>query len=649
MYRVSPRRRTTGGFAGTHAGTRAGTRAGTLAALTVTALLTACSGDEDEARGVLDQFLAGWTSGQLAEVPFVDAHGKPLPGADVAAKLTSLAGELTEPPELTVEEMSDADGLATARVGVAWPLPDGATWSYPTTVRLQDGEDGWRVIWTPGVVHPELVPGDELALRRQPASRGEILDGSGKTIMGIRPVKDIGIWPSRVSDVDALVTDLRAASDRLGVDLDETLAQLPDQIAQARADDLRVPVVTLRAGDYAQVEDILGGREEILVDDDEWYLAPSRAFARALIGTVGDVTAELVEAHPGVYEQGDQAGLSGLSRQYDERLRGVPGQQVVVERDEELELGSVPPEPGADLTLTLDITTQRAAEAALAAEPRPSALVAIRISDGAVLAVANTEGEAANPVNIALTGAVPPGSVFKAVTAYRLLDTGEVSLDTPVSCPAEYEAGGFPVRNAFPGDRGEIPFRQAVAISCNTAFAALAPKLGGGGLASAGAALGVGGEWDLGTETFTGSVGTGGSEFEQAQAAFGQGKTLVSPAALAVAMASLARGAWLPPSLVVDPEAAPPTTPTPLNESAAADVRSALRAVVTDGTASALAGVPGGDVFGKTGSAEAGKKVTHAWFAGWQGDLAFAIFIENGESGSGGAVPLAGDFLRRLA
>jgi cell division protein FtsI/penicillin-binding protein 2 len=627
---------------------RVPTPRGALATVALIAsLLAGCSGEEDDARQLLDQFLAGWRSGELAEVPFVDPHGAPLPSADAAAELTSLSGELAgRPPELTVAEVVDSDGLAVADVQVDWPLPGGATWHYGTVVRLQDTDGGWRVIWAPEVVHPDLAPGDELLLSREPAARGEIVDGSGKTIMGMRPVKDIGIWPSRVSDADALVADLRVAFDTLGIDLDETLAALPDRIEEAQADDLRVPVVTLRADDYEQVSGLLGGREEILVEDDEWYLAPSRTFARALIGTVGDVTAEIMEEDPGVYEEGDPAGLGGLSRRYDERLRGIPGQRVVA-GDEELELTSIPAEPGSDLPLTLDIATQRAAEAALSADSRPAALVAVRISDGAVLAVANTEGKAANPVNTALTGAVPPGSVFKAVSAYRLLDTGEVSLDEPVGCPAEYEAGGFPVTNAFGGDRGRIPFRRAVAISCNTAFAALAPRLGGDGLATAAAALGIGGDWDLGTDTFTGSVATGGSAFDQAQAAFGQGETLVSPAAMAAATAALARGAWLPPTLVVDPEAAAPD-PTPLNESAAADVRSALRAVVTGGTASALADTPGGDVFGKTGSAEAGEDVTHAWFAGWQGDLAFAIFIESGESGSGGAVPLADDFLRRL-
>src|SRR5690606_35989377 len=201
--------------------------------------------------------------------------------------------------------------------------------------------------------------------------------------------------------------------------------------------------------------------------------------------------------------------------------------------------------------------------------------------------------------------------------------TGEVRLDERVACPAKVTVDGFTIGNSFPDDRGEIPFQEAVAISCNTAFVTLAPRLGADGFTAAGAALGLGGDWELGTEAFTGSVPSGGSELDRAQMSYGQGETQVSPVAMAAATAAIARGAWLPPRLVVDPEAAPPE-PVPLDESAAADVRTALRSVVTGGTASALADVPGGEVSGKTGSAEAGD-LTHAWFVGWQGDLAFAI------------------------
>jgi cell division protein FtsI/penicillin-binding protein 2 len=314
----------------------------------------------------------------------------------------------------------------------------------------------------------------------------------------------------------------------------------------------------------------------------------------------------------------------------------------------ELEVGRIEPVPGTDLATTLDQAVQRAAERALAATRQPAALVAIRVSDGAVLAVANTRGEPANPDNLALTGAVPPGSTFKLVTGYALLAAGEVGLDTLVDCPAGLSVEGYRIGNAFPEDLGEIPFQQAVAVSCNTALAALAPRLCPDGLATAGAALGLGGDWQVGIVTFTWSVPTGGSPLDQAQAGCGQGDTQVSPVAMAAATAAVARGAWLPPTLVVD-RAAPAAAPVPLPEPAVADLRTALRSVVTSGTAAALRGVPGGEVAGKTGTAEAGGGIEHAWFVGWQGDLAFAIFVQDGGSGSGTAVPLAERFLRDLA
>jgi cell division protein FtsI/penicillin-binding protein 2 len=76
-----------------------------------------------------------------------------------------------------------------------------------------------------------------------------------------------------------------------------------------------------------------------------------------------------------------------------------------------------------------------------------------------------------------------------------------------------------------------------------------------------------------------------------------------------------------------------------------------MREVVTRGTATALRDVPGKPVYGKTGTAEfdTGSTVTHAWFVGWQDDVAFAVFVEKGGSGSETAVPLAERFLRNLS
>jgi len=81
-------------------------------------------------------------------------------------------------------------------------------------------------------------------------------------------------------------------------------------------------------------------------------------------------------------------------------------------------------------------------------------------------------------------------------------------------------------------------------------------------------------------------------------------------------------------------------------------LRDLMRSVVTEGTGTALKGVPGGPVHGKTGTAEFGNEdppETHAWFTGYQGDVAFAVVVEGGGFGAEVAAPIAADFLERLA
>ena len=132
----------------------------------------------------------------------------------------------------------------------------------------------------------------------------------------------------------------------------------------------------------------------------------------------------------------------------------------------------------------------------------------------------------------------------------------------------------------------------------------------------------------------------------------GQGKVLASPLTVATVSASVAAGARVAPRLVVDP--APNGTPaarTPLDKGRVTTLQDLIGAVVTEGTGTALGGVPGDPVHGKTGTAEFGTKNppdTHAWFTGYQGDLAFAVLVEDGGFGAKVAAPIAADFLRRV-
>jgi cell division protein FtsI/penicillin-binding protein 2 len=115
---------------------------------------------------------------------------------------------------------------------------------------------------------------------------------------------------------------------------------------------------------------------------------------------------------------------------------------------------------------------------------------------------------------------------------------------------------------------------------------------------------------------------------------------------------SVARGSFIPPALVTDPKQAGSRDPKPLDGAVVGQLQSLMRQVVTGGTATTMKDTPGGPVHGKTGTAEFGNQnppETHAWFVGYQGDVAFAVLVEKGKSGGTVAAPVAKDFLTRLA
>ena len=107
--------------------------------------------------------------------------------------------------------------------------------------------------------------------------------------------------------------------------------------------------------------------------------------------------------------------------------------------------------------------------------------------------------------------------------------------------------------------------------------------------------------------------------------------------AMAAVAASVVRGEVVVPRLLPEQETEPATPKEPLTASEAAALKDMMRAVVTEGSATFLAGLPGPPVGAKTGTAEFGTGdplPTHTWMTATQGDLAVAVFVEVGESGS---------------
>jgi cell division protein FtsI/penicillin-binding protein 2 len=532
-------------------------------------------------------------------------------------------------------EITEA-GRARARIRVRWRLTTG-TWAYDATLRLRLVNDRWAVVWAPSVLHPRLVEGQVPAVEWTTPPRGPILSAEGEPLFEPGRVVTVNVQPRRVRDLDAV----------LGV-LAKTLqiepGPLREQVRAADPDHL-VEVITLRIGDYAQLRSTLQPVPGLVFKVGERLLTPNRAFARALLGTVGRPTAEVLdEIGPG-FTAADELGLSGLQRQFQRRLAGRPGLRVVVrdaQRERTTVLHEVPAVPGEALRTTLDPEVQLAADAALAGAGTTAALLALRASTGEVLAVANgPDGEGPD----ALAGRFPPGSAFSVVTTAALLDEG-LSLEQPADCSAPVTIDRRRFRNLEGRSPARpVPFRTAFALSCTTAIARMAPEEDA--LRRASATFGFGGTWSPGVDAFTGVVrpldGAGGS----AATATGQHGVLASPLGMATVAAAVADGTWRPPVLLTD-HADSGAGPRPLDDTTASALRTLMREVVASGTGAVLRDVPGGPVHAKTGTAPSdGQPFQHGWMIAYQGDIAIALYVEDG-TGRRRAAPVAAEFFRKL-
>ena len=385
-------------------------------------------------------------------------------------------------------------------------------------------------------------------------------------------------------------------------------------------------------------------------------LGPTREFAQSLLGTVGEATAEIVEKSKGKIGVGSLVGLSGLSLRYDDRLRGKPSISVNAVSDEKnarpRELHVSKANPGKPLRTTIDAQVQQSAEGILSNLTPASAIVAIRPSSGEIVAMAN--GPGGNGENLAATGRFAPGSTFKVVTALALLRSG-LKPTSPVVCASTLTVDGREFRNYsdYPASfTGRIDLRSAIANSCNTALIANRSRTQQQQLATAAAALGLGPDVDLGTPAYLGSVPRKAQGTEHAASMIGQGRILASPLAMAVVAASIAKGSRVNPTVLADKPTKPAAEPAEaLTGAEAKQLREMFRAAVTRGSGTFLSDVPGGPVSAKTGTAEYGEDNplrTHAWMIASQGDLAVAVFVADGESGSQTAGPLLEEFLRAV-
>ncbi|MCU1632926.1 MAG: penicillin-binding protein transpeptidase [Micrococcaceae bacterium] len=645
-----------------------------LTAAVLALTLAACTDNRPTAEDAARTLAEGLARLDVAQSAFTAAQP-----AEVTGQLAAITEGFVPPaPTVTVAGVEETgEDSATATLDYVWDLDDtDQDWTYSTTADLTRVEDVWQAEWAPELFVPNLLPDEKLVLTSVPGDRGDITGAGGEVIVTQRPVLRVGIDKTQVPEVE------QAASARaLATLLELDPAAYEQQVAEAGAEAFVVAVVlrddAARTVTDAQIDAIPGAFRE----SDTLELAPTRTFARELLGSVGAATEELVEQSDGAIRAGDVTGLGGLQLQHNDRLGGTPGLAVDAAPIQAPDTPSQrlfekPAVDGQDLATTLDPRLQALGEDVLSDEPSASSIVAIRPSTGEILAAAN--GPGSEGLQTALLGQYPPGSTFKIATSLALLRQG-FTPETPTECTEEVTVDGRTFNNAstFPAQfLGTIPLLETFAQSCNTGFISARDDISQDELANAATDLGIGVTASIGTPAFFGSVPTEAEGTAHAAAMIGQGEVLVSPLSLATMAASVGAGSRVTPTLLASGEQAEPepgtesaaaseapqgsASPAPTDEAEpsaftaaeSATLKTLMTAVVAQGGAQLLQDVPGEPVLAKTGTAEFGSETpprTHAWVVALQGDLAVAVFVEEGELGSTSGGPLMQAFLAGVA
>ena len=474
--------------------------------------------------------------------------------------------------------------------------------------------------------------------------RGTIYDRNGVVLATSVDATTIYVDPTEVTDVNMtaqLLADSLGgqASDYLGkVTANNTRYSVIKRKADTSVGDDLQSRVTERVAEAQKQENVRAkdaGEQAQTVQSGIHFVTESRREYPN-----GQVAGQVVGACSiGVDEDKNREyyyGICGLEKQYNDVLSGTPGYyEAEYGRSGQAIPGGVHEQvdavDGQDIVVSIDINLQRDVEEYLTngckdLEAASGSAVLMDGSTGEIYAAASLP--LFNPADRSevkegamqlkcVTDLFEPGSIFKSVSAMAILETGTLTPDSELFCPASITADGYTISDAH--ERGDATFtlRQILDQSSNVGISLATEKMGFEELYNhivrynlhSDTGVDYPGEGEEGTDAL--GMLAPYDQWSAVQAynvSFGQGVS-VTPLQMTRFYGAIVNNGveCVPHFLIGKPQSG--TTPTYDttqvidNTAALSDMQSMLKTVVTDGTG-AKAAIDGFDVAGKTSTAE---------------------------------------------
>ena len=538
--------------------------------------------------------------------------------------------------------------------------------------------DQWFVQWDEGLIMPELVGGNKLAMDYQIPSRGDIYDREGDPIAAQADAVALGIVPGQIFP-DAEGTLLYELSQITG----KTPGEIQKSYENAGAD-WYIPVGEATADDAARILRMnLGGLWSTPYSARYYF---GNGLASQSVGYIISIPAEELESYQRLgYGGSERIGYSGLEKWGEDYLAGKHGGSLYVINPEGqivTRLTQSDPGPASSVYLTIDDNLQRYTQDAI--KGFIGAAVVIEKDTGRILAMASSPGFDPNyfePTNVnnqalgdllsdtnqplvnrATQGQYPLGSVFKVITFSAALSSGLYTSDTTYECGYDFvelpdrilhdwtwEHCQDEIRYSFATDpenaldiyscytkpSGDLTLSESLMRSCNPYYWHIGLDLYSSqrttDIADMARAFGLGQATGLDQVAESeGLIEDPTDAIEAVNQSIGQGTMLVTPLQVAVFMAALGNGGTLyRPQMIekIQPIDGDPTTifkpearsTLPLSPEYLRILQEAMISVIEDNRGTANFRLRGYRIptAAKTGTAESGDGAPHAWFAGY--------------------------------